>query len=199
MILLIDNYDSFVHNLARYVGEIGFARHIVRNDAMSVEEIRALSPQAIILSPGPCDPGQAGVSLELVRRLGADVPMLGVCLGHQVIAQVFGGTVRRAYQPRHGKASKISHDGTGMFAGVPDPFNAGRYHSLAVDVPPDGPLRVTARAEDGEIMALSHISWPVYGVQFHPESILTECGHALLGNFLRLGEAWNHNHVRGAA
>ena len=199
MILLIDNYDSFVHNLARYVGELGYARRIVRNDAIRVEEIRAMAPRAVILSPGPCGPDQAGVCLELVRRLGADIPMLGVCLGHQVIAQAFGGRVRRARHPRHGKASQIHHDGTGLFAGLPNPFTAGLYHSLAVDVTPDTPLRVTARAEDDEIMALSHVAWPVYGVQFHPESILTECGHALLGNFLRLPEQWNSAHARGAA
>lgn len=199
MILLIDNYDSFVHNLARYVGELGYARRIMRNDVISIDEIRVLSPQAVILSPGPCGPDQAGISLELVRRLGPDIPILGVCLGHQVIAQAFGGTVRRALQPRHGKASRVHHDGTGLFTGLPDPFVAGRYHSLAVDVAPGTPLRVTACAEDGEIMALSHSSFPVYGVQFHPESILTEGGHALLGNFLRLADSWNYDHTGDAA
>lgn len=199
MILLIDNYDSFVHNLARYVGELGFARRVVRNDAINVDEIRALPPQAIVLSPGPCGPDQAGVSLEIARSLASAIPMLGVCLGHQVIAQAFGGRVRRAGRARHGKASQIRHDGTGLFAGLPDRFNAGRYHSLAVDLAPDGPLSVTARAEDDEIMALAHTAWPVYGVQFHPESILTECGHALLANFLRLAQDWNRDHQRGAA
>ncbi|MSP42279.1 MAG: aminodeoxychorismate/anthranilate synthase component II [Alphaproteobacteria bacterium] len=199
MILLIDNYDSFVHNLARYVGELGYTRRIVRNNAISIDEIRALSPQAVILSPGPCGPDQAGISLELVRRLAPDIPILGVCLGHQVIAQAFGGTVRRARQPRHGKASRVHHDGTGLFTGLPDPFVAGRYHSLAVDVAPGAPLRVTACAEDGEIMALSHSSFPVYGVQFHPESVLTEGGHALLGNFLRLADSWNYDHTGDAA
>ncbi len=197
MILLIDNYDSFVHNLARYVGELGFERRVVRNDAASVDEISALAPQAVLLSPGPCGPAQAGVSLEIVRSLGARIPILGVCLGHQVIAESFGGMVRPAHQPRHGKASLIRHDGTGLFAGLPNPLRAGRYHSLAVDIAPEGPLYVTAQAEDGEIMALAHDSFPVYGVQFHPESILTECGHGLLGNFLRIMGEWNIKHRRG--
>ncbi len=199
MILLIDNYDSFVHNLARYVGELGFERKVVRNDAISVDEILVLAPQAILISPGPCGPAQAGISIDIVKAFGSRIPMLGVCLGHQVIAESFGGALRRALEPRHGKASLISHDGAGIFQGLPNPLRAGRYHSLAVDIPPEGRLRVTARAEDGEIMALAHDSLPVYGVQFHPESILTECGHALLGNFLRLAGEWNAKHGRGAA
>lgn len=199
MILLIDNYDSFVHNLARYVGELGFERRVVRNDAISVDEILALAPQAVLISPGPCGPAQAGISLDIVKAFSSRFPMLGVCLGHQVIAENFGGTVRRALAPRHGKASLISHDGLGLFQGLPNPLRAGRYHSLAVDLPPAGRLRVTARAEDGEIMALAHDILPVYGVQFHPESILTECGHELLANFLRLAGEWNAQHRRGAA
>lgn len=199
MILLIDNYDSFVHNLARYVGELGQRRCVARNDAISLDEIAAMAPRAIMLSPGPCAPQQSGISTELVRRFAADIPIFGVCLGHQVIADCFGGQVRRARQPRHGKPSLISHDGTGIFAGLANPLRAGRYHSLAVDVPDGGPLRITARAEDGEIMGLSHASLPVHGVQFHPESILTDCGHALLANFLKLADKWNAQQARGAA
>lgn len=194
MILLIDNYDSFVHNLARYIGELGYSRSVVRNDSMRVDEIAALAPQAIILSPGPCGPLQAGCSLDIVRSLSSNIPILGVCLGHQVIAHAFGGVVRRAFQPRHGKASAVSHAGTGLFEGLPSPLQVGRYHSLAVDVLADGPLAVTARAEDGEIMALAHREWPLFGVQFHPESILTEGGHALLSNFMNMATRWNSGH-----
>ena len=199
MILLIDNYDSFVHNLARYVGELGYQRRVVRNDAVSLDEIAALAPRAIILSPGPCAPQQAGISGDVVRRFAAAIPILGVCLGHQVIAECFDGQVRRAHYPRHGKASMIRHDGTGIFAGLPDPLRAGRYHSLAVDVLDAGPLRITARADDGEIMAVAHESLPVHGVQFHPESILTSSGHALLANFIRLADAWNAERARVVA
>lgn len=191
MILLIDNYDSFVHNLARYIGELGCERRVVRNDATSIGEIHALRPQAILLSPGPCTPAQAGISLELVRIFAGKIPMLGVCLGHQAMAESFGGRLRPALQPRHGKTSLVRHDGKGVFTGLPDPLRAGRYHSLAVDIPPTSPLEITARAEDGEIMGLAHRAWPLYGVQFHPESILTEKGHDLLANFLRLADEWN--------
>lgn len=199
MILLIDNYDSFVHNLARYVGELGHPRRVVRNDAIGLDEIATIAPRAIILSPGPCAPQQAGISSDLVRRFAAVMPILGVCLGHQVIAECFGGRVRRAHHPRHGKASLIRHDGTGIFAGLPDPLRAGRYHSLAADVPDAGPLRITARADDGEIMAVAHESLPVHGVQFHPESILTDSGHAMLANFIRMADAWNTEQARVAA
>lgn len=197
MIVLIDNYDSFVHNLARYVGEIGFQRRVVRNDAIGVDEIAALSPQAILISPGPCGPAQAGISCEIVQKLGASIPTLGVCLGHQVIAECFGGVVRRAMQPHHGKASLVHHDGTGIFSDMPNPLRAGRYHSLAVDVPQDGLLEITARADDGEVMALAHRCFPVFGVQFHPESILTDGGHKLLGNFLHIAAQWNLENRRG--
>lgn len=199
MILLIDNYDSFVYNLARYVGELGQERQVVRNDKITPDEIERMAPDAILISPGPRAPAQAGISCATVRALAEKIPILGVCLGHQVIAEVFGGEVCRAAQPRHGKASKISHDGTGIFAGLPNPLQAGRYHSLAVKIAADGPLHVTARAEDGEIMALAHHSAPVFGVQFHPESILTESGHTLLGNFLRIAVAWNAQHRRNGA
>jgi anthranilate synthase component 2/para-aminobenzoate synthetase component 2 len=187
MILLIDNYDSFVHNLARYVGELGYARRVIRNDALTAEEALAMEPEAIVLSPGPCGPAEAGISVELVRRAAeARVPLLGVCLGHQAIAVAFGGAVRWT-APVHGKASQIRHDGTGIFARVPSPFAAARYHSLVAELPAGGPLRATALSEDGTLMALAHESLPVFGLQFHPESVLTEHGHLLLANFLASG------------
>ncbi len=184
MILLIDNYDSFVFNIARYVEELGQAVRVVRNDAITAEEVAALAPHALVLSPGPCAPDQAGVCLELIRRFSGTIPILGVCLGHQCIGQAFGGTVVRATRPLHGQATPIEHEGRGLFDGLPQPLAVGRYHSLVVapDVP--APLRVTARSAEGEVMALEHESHPTFGVQFHPESVLTEAGHALLGNFL---------------
>jgi anthranilate synthase component 2/para-aminobenzoate synthetase component 2 len=185
MILLIDNYDSFVHNLARYVGELGRPRRAVRNDSASAEEFVAMSPEAIILSPGPCGPDEAGVSVELVKAAARErIPLLGVCLGHQCIAAAFGGVIRRA-EPVHGKPARIFHAGDGIFENVPNPFAAARYHSLVADLAPGGPLRATAHAEDGTLMALAHESLPIFGVQFHPESVLTEHGHHLLSNFLR--------------
>lgn len=199
MILLIDNYDSFVHNLARYVGELGHERHVVRNDAITVRDIAQLAPAAILISPGPCAPAQAGISRDVVRELGRCIPMLGVCLGHQVIAEVSGGVVRRSLTAMHGKASSVTHSGAGIFAGLPNPLRAGRYHSLSVEIADDSPLEITARAPDGEIMGLSHRSAPLHGVQFHPESILTESGHALLGNFLRIAAEWNAKAAQGAA
>lgn len=186
MILLLDNYDSFVHNLARYLGELGEARQVVRSDAISVDGIRALAPAAIVLSPGPCTPDQAGICLDVVHHLGPTTPILGVCLGHQCIGQVYGGRVVRAPRPVHGRASPIRHDGRDLFAGLPDGFAAARYHSLVVELAPDAPLAVTARTDDGLIMGLAHRIHPVWGVQFHPESVLTEHGHALLANFLAL-------------
>lgn len=184
MILLIDNYDSFVRNLARYVGELGFMREVVRNDAITVEDALALRPEAIILSPGPCGPSEAGISVSLARAAAAArVPLLGVCLGHQCIAAAFGGAVRRM-SPVHGKPAAIRHGGTGIFRNVPNPFTAARYHSLVADLSEDGPLRATAHCEDGTLMALAHVGAPLYGVQFHPESVLTEHGHLLLANFL---------------
>nr|ART36948.1 D119 [uncultured bacterium] len=184
MILLIDNYDSFVHNLARYVGELGYERKIVRNDAITVGEALARKPEAIILSPGPCGPDEAGISVALARAAAeAHVPLLGVCLGHQCIAAAFGGTVRRT-APMHGKPARIRHDGAGIFRKVPNPFTAARYHSLVADLAEEGPLRATAHSEDGTLMALAHTQAPIHGVQFHPESVLTEHGHLLLANFL---------------
>lgn len=197
MILLIDNYDSFVHNLARYFGELGRARQVVRNDTVSLSDIAACNPEAIVLSPGPCTPAQAGIGLSLVRQLSPTIPILGVCLGHQTIAQTFGGQVQPAIMPRHGKTSTIRHDGDGIFSRLPNPLRVGRYHSLAVRLGKGSPLRVTACAEDGEIMAVSHPHLPVHGVQFHPESVLTQSGHELLANFLNLADQWNR--TRGAA
>lgn len=186
MILLIDNYDSFVQNLARYLRRLGQQTQVVRNDQLTIPQIRQLAPQAIVISPGPCTPHEAGCSLEVVRQLGAETPILGVCLGHQTIAAALGGKVIRAQQPRHGQASPVYHQGTGLFAGLAGPTSVGRYHSLVVEeasLPKD--LEVTARTADGVVMALQHQTWPLYGVQFHPESILTDQGYELLANFLR--------------
>ena len=191
MIVLIDNYDSFVHNLARYVGELGRERRVERNDAISVERISDLSPEAIIISPGPCTPNEAGISLDVVGRLGATIPILGVCLGHQCVGQVYGGEIKRAKRPLHGATSLIEHDRAGLFEGLPNPLRAARYHSLIVDGARLSELRVTATSETGEIMALAHRRHPVLGVQFHPESVLTEHGHALLSNFIRFSDHWH--------
>lgn len=185
MILLIDNYDSFVHNLARYLEELGVEPLVVRNDALSVAQIHRLRPQAIVLSPGPGRPEQAGITLEAIRTLAGEIPMLGVCLGHQAIGQTYGATVRRASEPMHGRTSLVHHGGDRLFAGLPQPLLAMRYHSLAIDHV-TSPLNVTARTEDGTVMAVEHETLPVWGVQFHPESILTQGGHRLLANFLRL-------------
>jgi anthranilate synthase/aminodeoxychorismate synthase-like glutamine amidotransferase len=186
MILLIDNYDSFVHNLARYFARLGQETVVVRNDAANVSAIRAMRPDAIVLSPGPCTPRDAGASLEIVRRLHRDVPILGVCLGHQVIAEALGGRIVNA-APIHGQSSMVQHERSGLFAGLPSPLRVGRYHSLAVEatsLPVE--LRPTAWTDDGVLMALAHESFRVFGVQFHPESILTERGYELLANFLKL-------------
>jgi anthranilate synthase/aminodeoxychorismate synthase-like glutamine amidotransferase len=186
MILVIDNYDSFTYNLVQYLGELGAELRVVRNDAMSADEVVAMHPERLVISPGPGTPDDAGVSLEVIRRLGATTPILGVCLGHQSIGQAYGATVARAQSQMHGKTSQIRHDNAGVFAGLPNPFTATRYHSLAVlkdTVPPD--LEVTAWSEDGEIMGMRHRRHPVEGVQFHPESILTVEGKKLLENFLK--------------
>jgi anthranilate synthase/aminodeoxychorismate synthase-like glutamine amidotransferase len=185
MILLIDNYDSFVYNLARYVRELGDEPLVRRHDALTVDEIAELAPSHIIISPGPCSPNEAGISTEVVRRLGARVPILGVCLGHQCIGAAYGGEIVRAGLPMHGKTSRIHHTNRGLFSGLPTPFTATRYHSLVIapdSVPPA--LEITATSEDGEIMAVQHADYPVYGVQFHPESVLTEHGYRLLDHFL---------------
>ena len=190
MLLMIDNYDSFTYNLVQYLQSLGAEVKVVRNDAMTVDEIAKLAPERIVISPGPCTPNEAGVSLEILDRLGANTPILGVCLGHQSIGQAYGGNVIRAGRIMHGKTSRIRHEGKGVFAGLPDAYEATRYHSLVVERSslPDA-LEVTAwtENEDGsfeEIMGLRHREYPVEGVQFHPESILTEHGHALLKNFL---------------
>ncbi|MBK8907147.1 MAG: aminodeoxychorismate/anthranilate synthase component II [Rhodospirillales bacterium] len=187
LFLLIDNYDSFTFNLYHYLGEVGAEVAVRRNDAVTVAEALSLRPAAIVLSPGPCDPDRAGICLELVREAAGRVPILGVCLGHQSIGQAFGGRVVRAPQPMHGKVSAIRHHDGNVFAGLPNPFTATRYHSLMVERGslPDC-LRVTAESDDGVIQGLAHVSLPIHGVQFHPESIATEHGHALLRNFLSL-------------
>lgn len=185
MILLIDNYDSFVHNLARYTRELGGEPLVCRNDAMTLDELAELAPSHIIISPGPCSPNEAGISTEVVRRFGPTIPILGVCLGHQCIGAAYGARIVRAGQVMHGKTSRIHHDGTGIFEGLPSPFVATRYHSLVIE-PASLPseLRVLATSEDGEIMAVEHREHPVTGVQFHPESALTEHGYRLLDRFL---------------
>lgn len=185
MILLIDNYDSFVHNLARYIRELGWPTNVVRNDGVDLHTIERLSPSHIVISPGPCTPNEAGISIALIERFSPRIPILGVCLGHQCIGQAFGGKVVRARRPMHGKTSLIRHGGLGIFAGLPNPLRATRYHSLVVAkerLPDD--LMITAESEEGEIMALRHRRWPVVGLQFHPEAVLTERGHDLLQNFL---------------
>jgi anthranilate synthase/aminodeoxychorismate synthase-like glutamine amidotransferase len=187
MILLIDNYDSFVYNLARYVCELNFETIVKRNDEITVDEIKRLKPTHIVISPGPCAPDQAGVSLDVIKTLGNNIPILGVCLGHQAIGQAYGGKVTRALRPMHGKKSLVTHDQKTIFEGVENPLQVARYHSLIVN-PENLPdeLEVIARCEMGEVMALKHRIFPVYGVQFHPESILTRQGHLLIKNFINL-------------
>jgi anthranilate synthase component 2 len=187
MILVIDNYDSFTYNLVHYLNELGAETLVRRNDRIAVDEALGLRPAAVLLSPGPCTPNEAGICLDLLRDAPEDLPVLGVCLGHQAIGQACGGQVVRASHLMHGKTSAIQHTGQGVFAGLKNPFTATRYHSLSVrreDLPPE--LEVTAWTEDGEIMGVQHRTRPLHGVQFHPESIATECGHELLANFLRL-------------
>jgi len=186
LLLLIDNYDSFTYNLAQYLGELGHGPAVRRNDQVTLGEIEALRPQRIVISPGPGRPEDAGVSIDVIRSLGARVPVLGVCLGHQAIGHAFGGDVVRAPTLMHGKTSTIQHDGRGIFSGVAQPFVAGRYHSLIVANPPPALLDISARTDDGIIMGLRHRDWPVHGVQFHPESVLTGEGRKILRNFLEL-------------
>lgn len=185
MLLLIDNYDSFTYNLAQYFGELGCDLRVKRNDEISLDEIRALGPDHICISPGPCTPREAGISKDLILRLGASVPILGVCLGHQCIAEAYGGKIVRASRLVHGKSSRIKHNGNGLFSNLPTPFEAGRYHSLIVQRSslPDC-LEITAETDDGEIMALRHRELPVHGLQFHPESVLTRDGKQILSRFL---------------
>jgi anthranilate synthase component 2 len=190
MVLMIDNYDSFTFNLVQYFGELGAEVRVVRNDAISVDDAIALEPSALVVSPGPCAPRQAGISLELIARLAGKLPILGVCLGHQAIGEAFGGRVVRAQRVMHGKVSRVRHDGSGVFADLPDSFTATRYHSLVVEresLP--ACLEVSAESDDGEIMGLRHRRFPVEGVQFHPEALLTEHGHRLLQNFIEGGRS----------
>jgi len=195
-VTLIDNYDSFTFNLVHYIGEFGADVKVWRNDEISVEEALDEKPDALVLSPGPCTPNEAGICLDLVRAASATKPILGVCLGHQAIGQVFGGRVVRAPVPMHGKISRVSHNARGLFRGVNGPFHATRYHSLVIDratAPED--LEITAEADDGLIMAVSHRDRPVHGVQFHPESIASEHGRTILKNFLDLANAFNDAHA----
>lgn len=185
MLTLIDNYDSFTYNLVHFLGELGASTRVYRNDKISVDQVLAERPSAIVLSPGPCDPDRAGICLDLIARAGPEIPILGVCLGHQAIGQVYGGQIVRAPVLMHGKLSKVHHNGAGVFTGIPQDFSATRYHSLMIDR--DGfpaELEVTAETADGVIMGVQHKRYPVHGVQFHPESIASEHGHQLLANFL---------------
>lgn len=185
MILMIDNYDSFTYNLVQYVGELGEELQVYRNDKITLEEIERLNPDYLMISPGPCTPNEAGISMEAIRHFAGKIPILGVCLGHQSIGQVFGGNVVRAERLMHGKTSDVFHDGKTIFQGIPSPFTAARYHSLLVEeVSLPDELEVTARTADGEIMAVRHRDYPIEGVQFHPESIITQHGKQLLKNFL---------------
>jgi anthranilate synthase component 2 len=190
MLLMIDNYDSFTYNLVQYLGELGEDVQVVRNDALTLDEIEAMRPARIVISPGPCTPNEAGISVPLVQAFAGKVPILGVCLGHQAIGQAFGGRIVHARHLMHGKTSPIHHRGEGVFRGLPDGFSATRYHSLAIERAslPDC-LEITAETEDGEIMGVRHRDLPVEGVQFHPESVLTEHGHDLLRNFLQSDSA----------
>jgi anthranilate synthase component 2 len=186
-LLMIDNYDSFTYNLVQYLGELGAQVTVVRNDQIDLPGVQALAPDRICLSPGPCTPAEAGISVDIIREFAGRKPILGVCLGHQAIGVAFGGTIVRAHQIMHGKVSPVTHTGTDVFTGLPSPFTVTRYHSLAIEreTLPDC-LSITAETADGEIMGVAHKTLPVYGVQFHPESVLSEHGHALLRNFLDL-------------
>jgi len=183
--LVIDNYDSFTFNLVQYLGELGEVPEVHRNDRLTLDEIAAMRPAHIVISPGPCTPAEAGISVELIRRFSGEIPILGVCLGHQSMGVAFGGRVLRAPRLMHGKTSPIHHDGSGIFAGLPSPFTATRYHSLIVEEPLPEALVRTAWTEEGELMGMRHREHPTFGVQFHPESILTEHGHKMLANFLQ--------------
>lgn len=189
MIAVIDNYDSFTYNLVQYLGELGAEVQVYRNDQVSLWELAGLRPSHIVISPGPGDPSSAGISNELIRRLGPETPILGVCLGHQCIGAVYGGRIARAPRLMHGKASSIHHYGQGLFLGLPSPFQAARYHSLIVESPLPDSLEVSAFTSRGEVMGLRHKTYPVFGVQFHPESILTQYGRQILKNFLAVKPA----------
>lgn len=191
MILLIDNYDSFVHNLARYVKQLGLDTNIYRNDKITIEEVKALKPTAIIISPGPCTPNDAGICIELIRALGSTTPILGVCLGHQAIGEAYGGKTMRGAKPTHGKASIIEHEGCALFQNLPSPMSVGRYHSLISDVSDTSELNITSRTKSGEIMSMQHKTNPVFGVQFHPESVLTPDGMGIIKNFITHAKNWH--------
>jgi para-aminobenzoate synthetase component 2 len=186
MVLVIDNYDSFVYNLSRYVEELGHPVYVARNNAITLEAIRIQKPSHIIISPGPCGPLEAGLSIAIVREFSGKIPILGVCLGHQVIGHVFGGAIQKARQPMHGKSSLIQHNGEGIFHDLPNPLSVGRYHSLIVhEAHLHEDIAITSRSPEGEVMSLSHKTWKLTGLQFHPESVLTQHGHTLLANFLK--------------
>jgi anthranilate synthase component 2 len=200
MILLVDNYDSFTFNLVHYLGGLGADVTVQRNDKITLKEALAAEPEAIVLSPGPCTPNEAGICLNLIAQASSTVPILGVCLGHQAIGQAFGGQVVRAPSPVHGKLSEVRHGGQGVFRGINGPFKATRYHSLVVErASMPGTLGVTAETDDGLVMGLSHKTLPVHGVQFHPESIASEHGHLMLKNFLELAAQWNATHGRNTS
>ena len=191
MILVLDNYDSFVYNLARHMELAGWACRVVRNNQITLQEIESMKPEAIVISPGPCTPQEAGICIETVRKMGPSTPILGVCLGHQCIGEAYGAKTVRSRKPTHGKASIMHHTGDALFAEVPNPFRAGRYHSLSVVMDGMAPLLVTAQTAEGEIMAIRHETYPTYGVQFHPESVLTEHGTQIINNFTAIALAWN--------
>lgn len=197
MILVIDNYDSFVYNLARYFELAGKQSRVVRNDAISVQDALNLKPEAIVISPGPCAPAEAGICVDLIKAAGATIPVLGVCLGHQCIGEAYGGETVQTNTPMHGKNCDITHDGRGLFQGLRNPLSVGRYHSLITHVPEQIELGITARDKDNIVMAVRHNKHPVYGVQFHPESILTESGQKMIENFLTLAKDW-HRKARAA-
>ncbi len=199
MILLIDNYDSFVHNLARHFRMLGRETRVERNDAITLHDIAKDMPSAIVLSPGPCTPKEAGICNDVVRKFGKTIPILGVCLGHQCIGEVYGGQVIRAHEAVHGRASEIIHDAKGLFMGLPNPLKVGRYHSLVVHTAANVPLNVTAQTDDRIVMAFEHATHPVYGIQFHPESCLTDHGVDLLRNFLTIADNWNAKSKRKQA
>ena len=184
-LFMLDNYDSFTYNIVQYIGELGAEVIVARNDEMTIEEIEAINPDLICVSPGPCTPNEAGISVELIKHFAGQIPILGVCLGHQSIGAAFGGNIIRAKQLMHGKTSSITHSGSDIFTDIPSPYTVTRYHSLAIerDTLPEC-LEITAETEDGEIMAVAHKELPIFGVQFHPESVLSEYGHELLNNFL---------------
>ncbi|MEP6763753.1 MAG: aminodeoxychorismate/anthranilate synthase component II [Gemmatimonadaceae bacterium] len=198
MILVLDNYDSFTYNLVQYLGELGETLDVRRNDALSVDDVGRLAPEAIVVSPGPCTPAEAGISVPLIQRWGSEIPIFGVCLGHQAIGEAYGGKVVRATRVMHGKMSTIQHDGTDLFAHVPSPLSVMRYHSLVVDkstLPSSLVVTAVAADDESEIHALRHREFPVWGVQFHPESILTQSGKQILTNFLKLARDWSAVHA----